>query len=191
MVSEKSEFHSQVSLKVNKLTRIVLRVAVAIAGFLFLVSVFFPFLSAKQGIQSDVLVFRVEFSSFRGVYWFWRVGWGWESTMVSFSDYWKGTGILWPGGGQPILIFLLLVQILTVAFSAASFLFRRLASPLLVGGLFFNYATLMGMMFFVNRMTTDFPYSSLTLENGFWLSLISIMLFLAALIVSSLWFREK
>lgn len=134
-----------------------LRVLMAFTCFLFVVSVFLPFLSAGPRIINGVWDLTVKFWSFKGVYEVVYLQTGHcEGEEHLFSDYWWGE--VWPWAhasvvspwasfSRPILILMLVAQILTFSFTVLSLLVRRLASVRLGGATFFNFATINGSCF--------------------------------------------
>lgn len=157
------------------------------AGFLFLFSIFFPFLSFRYitGIPEIV--------SATGTCWSFKgtnalVYMGSEQSLIEswFGDYWREIG--YAGFDPSFLIAMLTVQILTVLFAAFA-AFRVKPFWALLPAVF-NVGTILFMWFFSQARTLR-SVRVTGFQLGFWLAISSAVLFFAIFIVCLMWTRKK
>lgn len=175
--------------------RIALKAVVAFAGFIFSVSVFLPFQSARvfstiPEIKYQTLMFWSFQATNSGVERFSSITM-WTETF-RFVDYWS---ILRVGWGVPagLIILMFIAQLLSILSSIGVVLLRRPASfwfllPGIYGGV-----TVLSMVFFAAATKTLRGFvMSVNLEAGFWLAIASTALFLASFLLSAQYgFRKK
>lgn len=160
------------------------RLLVIPACFLFVLSIFSPFLEATwvDGIIPEMHESET-FWSFKHSVASWNSwGGGWGTQDWWFADYWHearlGRGALeaWIG---PALIFMLEAQVLTVLLAVLAIIKGKLY--LLLSSAILNGFTTLCMWFFSQALSSLY---SRTLTTGFWLTLPSAALLLAASILS-------
>jgi len=173
--------------------RVVVRVPTVVAGLLFLVSVLNPFVSAEvYGLIGGRLFVRGKLWSFKGDLVLTELIGPWPEARSNvsteqkwFADYWGFSDAYYSNGlvrmenyGLSLLVLVFITQIGTLAFAAASLLYRRFERILLLCAAVFGSLTILGMCLFSSGL------QSFSLEPGFWLALGSAVLFLATLIAS-------
>lgn len=164
-----------------------LRLLTISACSLFTLSILFPFLEAAwQGMKiPEAIIGRETFWSFKYhvIY-----GWNYGNLVVVnedrwFADYWQflpvGIGRI-EAWISPVLIFMFEAQILCVLFAALSLF--RLKPYLLLSSTILNAFTTFGMLFVTQALSHEYAK---TLQAGFWLTIPSAALFLAAAFLSS------
>jgi len=167
-------------------TKTKLRLHIALASSLFIISILTPFLEAQWlgGTIIDGRLGPETFWSFKGTFEYWQMG-GHNKEEWWFVDYWYRAGIrtsileLWIG---PFLIFILEAQVLTVLFSALA-IFKVKSSLLLSSTILSIFTTF--CMWFISYVLN--PEYLRRFEAGFWISIISAALFLVAFLLSWKW----
>jgi hypothetical protein len=162
----------------------VLRFLVAFACFLFTVSVFCPFLQAQWfGMHIPEVQPRPEyFWSFKETYEFARTPDGFVVEEYWFEDYWCRGRIYDITLGPwiaPALIFMLGAQVFTVLFATLAIFYVK--PYLLLSSTVLTVFTMFCMWFVSNTLSHWYIKK---FEAGFWLSLLSVTLFIAAMLLS-------
>ena len=168
-----------------------LRFIIAFACFVFVVSVFYPFLEAQyKGLQiPEAIIGPFTFWSFKGTFVH-----GWQFPLRIVKDEWWFTGywLNWRLDGvfqkwtPPVLIFMLGAQILSVSFSVFSIL--RLKPYVLVLLTILNVSVILSM--WLVSYTLDSKYVR-SFHYGFYFSVFSLFLYLAAFFLSRRWLPKS
>jgi hypothetical protein len=156
-----------------------------VAGLLFLVSIFLPFISFSGFSMIP------EVGSVIDRYWSFKMTVEWvyklsphqsETVQYWFGDYWKLAGVD-TGFQSSLLIAMLATQVLTVLFAAFAAFKMRL--PWVLLPVAFSAGTVL-CMWYVSQ-----PVNITAYQPGFWLALASAVLFLATFIVSLIEFKNE
>jgi len=166
------------------------RVLTALACFLFVISIFFPFLQVTwRGVSIPEFHPGPEnLWSFKGTIEYWILDGGLVRREFWFSEYWFQRFQLWATQNEmlenwigPFLILILISQILVTAFSISA-VFMAKNKLFLYSAVVFNAFLLLCMLFVTFAL--DYDYDKY-LSIGFWLSSGgSLALFAAALFLS-------
>jgi hypothetical protein len=164
----------------------VLRVLVALACMLFVVSMFYPFLSVKTFSWVPEIDYRtLMFWSFQLTdKYVSRPGffWGWIET-VKLIDYWTYMRLDLGGVWMGLMILMFMAQLLTVLSAIRVILLpNRESFWFLLPGIQ-STVTVVCMLLFAAEIKTV-PSLGMNLEPGFWLAVISSALLLTGFVVS-------
>ena len=164
------------------------RVVTACACFLFLASVLFPFLTVPYYSIIPEDAYRVTYWSYRTTIKYLKLGYEMKSETLFFSTYWfakekpysyptpSNLGVSW------VLVPMFLTQILTLGLGFAALFGHRKKTQFFPLISCFSVTILMVYMI-VQTHTLTFARALKGFELGFWISVLSAVLFLYAFIL--------
>ena len=164
------------------------RVVTACACFLFLASVLFPFVTVPYYSIIPEDAYRVTYWSYKTTIKYLKLGYEVQSEILFFSTYWfakekpysyptpSNLGVPW------VLVPMFLTQILTLGLGLAALFGHRKRTQFFPLISCFSVTILMVCMI-VQTRTLTFACALEGFELGFWISVLSAVLFLYALIL--------
>ncbi|MEM2102673.1 MAG: hypothetical protein QXM22_04090 [Candidatus Bathyarchaeia archaeon] len=172
----------------------VLRAITAFACFLFLVSIFCPFLSIRGvSMIPEIKFVIVSFWSFRVTH---EYQWRLPSEIIThgeeywFDNYWRYVRIGYSDVEAGVMILMFMTQILTVAFAMWAASLRRVKAFWFLLPAIYSAVTVFGMGY-ISQANTSLGQPT-KLETGFWLTSISLVIFIGVFFTSSKWIpRQK